>query len=192
MPFLIRLKAKYSGRCRQCSAGIVKGAIIYWDKRGRRAYCEPCAKSVTKTPTAEPTEVRPDQPTSQLSPRAFALVAVLASAALLGLGYLSDRTWLLMLPAALLSAFGVRSGEPKHIDRSYLLATCICLMLAVGSVSRDWIEGGLLDHPPQDPSALCRDGSYSYSAQHRGTCSWHGGVAEWNPEMPPPRWWQRL
>lgn len=28
------------------------------------------------------------------------------------------------------------------------------------------------------PSALCRDGTYSYSTG-RGTCSWHGGVAQW-------------
>lgn len=26
-------------------------------------------------------------------------------------------------------------------------------------------------------SALCRDGTYSFSSHHRGTCSWHGGVA---------------
>jgi len=39
--------------------------------------------------------------------------------------------------------------------------------------------------PSQDfrirPTALCRDGTYSYSAHRRGTCSHHGGVAEWNP-----------
>jgi hypothetical protein len=28
------------------------------------------------------------------------------------------------------------------------------------------------------PSALCRDGTYSYSSG-RGTCSWHGGVSQW-------------
>jgi uncharacterized protein DUF3761 len=31
------------------------------------------------------------------------------------------------------------------------------------------------------PTAMCRDGTYSYSANRRGTCSHHGGVAEWNP-----------
>jgi hypothetical protein len=31
------------------------------------------------------------------------------------------------------------------------------------------------------PTARCRDGSYSYSAHRRGTCSHHGGVAVWNP-----------
>lgn len=29
------------------------------------------------------------------------------------------------------------------------------------------------------PTAKCRDGSASYSAQHSGACSHHGGVAQW-------------
>ena len=33
-------------------------------------------------------------------------------------------------------------------------------------------------HPP-GASAICADGSYSYSANRRGTCSRHGGVAQW-------------
>ncbi|WP_420888629.1 DUF3761 domain-containing protein [Chromobacterium amazonense] len=32
---------------------------------------------------------------------------------------------------------------------------------------------------PADATAHCRDGSYSFSAHHRGICSHHGGVAEW-------------
>ncbi|WP_081905430.1 DUF3761 domain-containing protein [Janthinobacterium agaricidamnosum] len=32
---------------------------------------------------------------------------------------------------------------------------------------------------PQGASALCRDGSYSFSKSARGTCSHHGGVASW-------------
>lgn len=32
---------------------------------------------------------------------------------------------------------------------------------------------------PAGASAICRDGTYSYSAHRRGTCSWHGGVAQW-------------
>jgi hypothetical protein len=28
-------------------------------------------------------------------------------------------------------------------------------------------------------TAKCADGSYSYSAHHGGTCSWHRGVAKW-------------
>ena len=32
---------------------------------------------------------------------------------------------------------------------------------------------------PPGASAQCRDGSYSFSTHRRGTCSRHGGVAEW-------------
>ena len=32
---------------------------------------------------------------------------------------------------------------------------------------------------PTGASAQCRDGSYSFSQSHRGTCSHHGGVARW-------------
>jgi hypothetical protein len=32
---------------------------------------------------------------------------------------------------------------------------------------------------PANATARCRDGTYSTSRTARGTCSWHGGVAEW-------------
>lgn len=32
---------------------------------------------------------------------------------------------------------------------------------------------------PNGATAQCRDGTYSYSAHRRGTCSHHGGVATW-------------
>ncbi len=32
---------------------------------------------------------------------------------------------------------------------------------------------------PQGASAQCRDGTYSFSRHHSGTCSRHGGVAQW-------------
>jgi hypothetical protein len=32
---------------------------------------------------------------------------------------------------------------------------------------------------PQGATAQCRDGSYSFSQHHSGTCSQHGGVAHW-------------
>jgi hypothetical protein len=33
--------------------------------------------------------------------------------------------------------------------------------------------------PPPGATAQCRDGSFSYSLHHSGTCSHHGGVAVW-------------
>ncbi|MFZ1458162.1 MAG: DUF3761 domain-containing protein, partial [Saprospiraceae bacterium] len=32
---------------------------------------------------------------------------------------------------------------------------------------------------PAGASARCKDGTYSFSRNRRGTCSGHGGVAEW-------------
>ncbi|MGY6130420.1 DUF3761 domain-containing protein (plasmid) [Paraburkholderia strydomiana] len=32
---------------------------------------------------------------------------------------------------------------------------------------------------PEGATARCRDGSYSFSRHHSGTCSRHGGVASW-------------
>jgi hypothetical protein len=33
--------------------------------------------------------------------------------------------------------------------------------------------------PPPGATAVCRDGDYSYSTHHTGTCSGHGGVKQW-------------
>jgi len=39
---------------------------------------------------------------------------------------------------------------------------------------------------PSGASAICKDGTYSYSQHRRGTCSGHGGVSVWlNPNLPP-------
>lgn len=35
------------------------------------------------------------------------------------------------------------------------------------------------DSVPAGASAQCRDGTYSFSQNRRGTCSHHGGVANW-------------
>ncbi|MDE2106614.1 MAG: DUF3761 domain-containing protein [Patescibacteria group bacterium] len=32
---------------------------------------------------------------------------------------------------------------------------------------------------PQGATAKCADGTFSFSQHHRGTCSHHGGVANW-------------
>lgn len=35
------------------------------------------------------------------------------------------------------------------------------------------------NRPPVGASAQCGDRSYSFSENHRGTCSHHGGVSRW-------------
>ncbi|WP_176358017.1 DUF3761 domain-containing protein [Mycobacterium persicum] len=37
------------------------------------------------------------------------------------------------------------------------------------------------DNSNDDVTAICRDGSHSHSQHHSGTCSRHGGVAQWCP-----------
>jgi hypothetical protein len=47
------------------------------------------------------------------------------------------------------------------------------------------VQGRCVHRPVQSSSmptgatAQCRDGTYSFSQNHRGTCSHHGGVARW-------------
>jgi hypothetical protein len=52
------------------------------------------------------------------------------------------------------------------------LGLLIALALAVT------VSGAAAAAPP-GATALCRDGTYSYSKHHSGTCSHHGGVARW-------------
>jgi hypothetical protein len=35
------------------------------------------------------------------------------------------------------------------------------------------------ERPPRGATAICRDGDYSFSRHHSGTCSGHGGVRNW-------------
>ncbi|MFZ1176446.1 MAG: DUF3761 domain-containing protein [Mycobacterium sp.] len=39
--------------------------------------------------------------------------------------------------------------------------------------------GGGSGGAPAGATAVCRDGAYSFSTHHTGTCSGHGGVARW-------------
>jgi hypothetical protein len=50
------------------------------------------------------------------------------------------------------------------------------------------ISGDCVPDPEQAPApppgwhAQCRDGTYSFSEHHSGTCSGHHGVQQWNPQ----------
>ena len=48
--------------------------------------------------------------------------------------------------------------------------------------AEDWYAANRMPdsyYPDDNPTAVCNDGTYSYSQSRSGTCSWHGGVAEW-------------
>ena len=98
-------------------------------------------------------------------------------------------SWLLtpqsMLPTivflALLIKVCVDLGRHRTTRFAWIL-TLAFAFVAVGIVHDATV--------PNYASALCRDGTYSYSAHRSGTCSWHHGVAQWNPQV--PSWWERF
>ena len=51
----------------------------------------------------------------------------------------------------------------------------------IGYVSTKYLskEKVYYSSAPPGATALCRDGTYSFSKSRRGTCSHHGGVAKW-------------
>lgn len=52
-------------------------------------------------------------------------------------------------------------------------------VLALAAVLAGLVAAAALASPPPGATAQCRDGTYSYSQHHSGTCSHHGGVAVW-------------
>ncbi len=56
--------------------------------------------------------------------------------------------------------------------RTFLVVGVICGLFAAGAAAR-------VAAPPAGATALCKDGTYSFSQHHSGTCSHHGGVARW-------------
>lgn len=76
-------------------------------------------------------------------------------------------------------------NEMKHL----LIVTLAVLGLARSAYAEsDYyknVSGRLVHRPvyanraPPGAKARCRDGAYSFSEHHRGTCSHHGGVASW-------------
>lgn len=61
----------------------------------------------------------------------------------------------------------------------------LVMVIVLGALA---VAGAAVAAPPPGATAQCRDGTYSYSQHHSGTCSWHGGVAAWldTPAVAPP------
>lgn len=107
------------------------------------------------------------------------------------LGCLMPNSW--VVHGTVAAAFlGAAAATRILLSRAAYLNTAAALMV-VGSASlvADCVDGGFKDIRQDKPTARCSDGTYSYSANRRGTCSWHGGVAEWHPYIPPEQhpWW---
>jgi hypothetical protein len=78
----------------------------------------------------------------------------------------------------------------KRLCIAAALASCVALPLSAQAYqcnNRHYVNSsGVLVHSPScgkssegHETAICRDGSHSYSMHHSGTCSHHGGVAQW-------------
>lgn len=87
----------------------------------------------------------------------------------------------LFLPVLFVAAVAWLLTEFKHRKRLRLarLATVCLFLFLIGAIAGDSLW---------PPTAICSDFTYSYSEYLSGTCSWHGGVREWNPGP----WWTSL
>lgn len=76
--------------------------------------------------------------------------------------------------------------------KTLALAFAAAMLITSGAVARDCgpdhyrnISGRCVHRPeharrpPRGATAICRDGTYSFSRHARGTCSHHGGVESW-------------
>ena|SRR5947209_7911820 len=54
-----------------------------------------------------------------------------------------------------------------------------CILDLSSGLPPDGAPGLVSSGPPAGATAVCRDGDYSFSTHHTGTCSGHGGVNQW-------------
>lgn len=81
----------------------------------------------------------------------------------------------------------VQYGDQQgYVSKSVLtFRETLPVSLPVSSGTYTNVDGLQIESPvmsdtaPAGASAHCRDGSYSFSTHRSGTCSHHGGVAEW-------------
>jgi Protein of unknown function (DUF3761) len=85
----------------------------------------------------------------------------------------------------------VQDGAHEAGNKVRRLATIGSAFLALSAAG--FLAAGVLAAPatvrdaPPGATARCNDGTYSFSQTRSGTCSHHGGVAQWlTPSAPPP------
>ena len=74
---------------------------------------------------------------------------------------------------------GARSSRPIATPTAQARTSQVSARSARSSPRRKAPPPVRVPRYPSGASAVCRDGSVSFSASRRGTCSHHGGVAEW-------------
>ena len=90
--------------------------------------------------------------------------------------------------------------HPHSIRTVWIVLVWCCLLSASSRLSRagffsvpvllvclpTFVVGGICADIVSPPTAICGDGTYSWSSHSQGTCSWHHGVDSWNPDP----WWR--
>jgi hypothetical protein len=74
-------------------------------------------------------------------------------------------------------AFGFLAGAPALAYDSS--GNCGYYTNSYGHVVPRPCGNATTDAPPPNSTAVCRDGTYSFSEHRSGTCSGHGGVQSW-------------
>jgi hypothetical protein len=107
------------------------------------------------------------------------------------LGYFTPNSWVVHTVVVVGCAIGALRCHSTLHKAGYLNAAAGFMVIGSASLVADCLNGGFKDVRLDAPTAICMDGTYSYSANRSGTCSWHGGVAEWYPYIPPRAhpWW---
>ena len=82
-------------------------------------------------------------------------------------------------PATEQSASGSGSLSPATPQRARVATTYSGEDTYINSFGEEVPRPRKSSSVPDGASARCRDGTYSFSRSRRGTCSHHGGVAEW-------------
>lgn len=100
-----------------------------------------------------------------------------------GLSPIKPDFVLIVFAFALFVILNLRKSYPEE-SRRYVLWWVVFVVAVMGTATIHDIT------ITSYASALCCDGTYSFSEHRSGTCSWHHGVCAWTPELPP--WWKRF
>jgi hypothetical protein len=95
------------------------------------------------------------------------------------------KAWLFALICALLVATGAFARAPQHNEATFPAQPDESQLIEHRQYRNQ--SGAEVHSPahtkdgkkPNGATAKCRDGSWSFSQHHRGTCSHHGGVSQW-------------
>jgi len=90
--------------------------------------------------------------------------------------YTCSQGWCSVAVSQLAGYLLKRFLPPKRRKRRRHRGAATSILKGSGFPSPTRTAGG---QPPAGATAHCRDGTFSFSRTRQGTCSHHGGVAEW-------------